>query len=149
MHGIGLKSLHCAWRGIAVAVVASALSGCATCGDRARTVWSINAYGQYASPDEVFLRRQMAGAVERHLNYPEEVCRKGLSGQVVVALRMDTDGAIAGVDLERSSGHADLDRVLLGAWQLAQRNGEKFTLPPSLRAAGGLRLSYGVNFAKP
>ena len=126
-----------------------ALTGCATCGDPSRGVWSIRYFGPYGSPDEAWLRQQLASAVERHLVYPPEACRKGLSGLVVVNLQFDQDGATRGVELAQSSGHAELDQVLLQAWQRAQAKDERFVLTPQMRAQGTSQMRYGVNFAKP
>lgn len=125
------------------------LAGCATCGDPSRGVWSIRYYGPYGSPDDAWLRQQMASAVERHLVYPPEVCRKGLSGLVVVNLQFDPDGAIRAVELAQSSGHDELDQVLLQAWQRAQSQGERFILTPQMRAHSAIEMRYGVNFSKP
>jgi TonB family protein len=137
-------------RGLAVlAWAVFALTGCATCGDPSRGVWSIRYFGPYGSPDEAWLRQQLASAVERHLVYPPEACRKGLSGLVVVNLQFDQEGAIRGVDLAQTSGHAELDQVLLQAWQRAQAQGERFVLTPQMREQGVSQMRYGVNFAKP
>ena len=109
----------------------------------------MNSYEPYTSPDDVWLRRQLASAVERHLDYPPEACRKGLSGTVIVKLHIDENGAIRDVALDGSSGHAELDQVLLQAWLRAQAKGERFVLGPQMRAKGGVRMRYGVTFAKP
>jgi TonB family protein len=135
-------------RGV-IALALLALAGCATCGDPSRSVWSIRYYGPYGSPDDAWLRQQMASAVERHLVYPPQVCRQGLSGLVVVNLQFEPDGAIRAVELAQSSGHDELDQVLLQAWQRAQSQGERFVLTPQMRDQGTIQMRYGVNFAKP
>jgi TonB family protein len=136
--------------GLAVlALAALAMTGCATCGDPSRAVWSVRYFGPYGSPDDAWLRQQLASAVERHLVYPPETCRKGLGGLVVVNLQFDQDGAIRGVELAQTSGHAELDQVLLQAWQRAQAQGERFVLTPQMRAHSVSEMHYGVNFAKP
>lgn len=59
--------------------------------------------------------------VERigNLNYPDEAVRRGLSGDLLLEVSLNTDGTIEDIALRRSSGHRILDDAAVHIVQLA------------------------------
>ena len=51
-------------------------------------------------------------------DYPVSAARRGRQGVVVVLMEINTTGRVTNVSLNRSSGHADLDRSALAAARL-------------------------------
>ncbi len=68
--------------------------------------------------------------------YPHEAVRRGLEGEVLVAVTLDGRGRVIGARLERGSGHAILDEAAVRA-ALSLRSlpggGREATLPVSFR----------------
>ncbi|MFN4262743.1 MAG: TonB family protein [Thioalkalivibrionaceae bacterium] len=54
-----------------------------------------------------------------NLNYPEEARRRGLSGQLVVAARIRSDGSLVDAHIQQSSGEPILDQAALDIVRLA------------------------------
>ncbi len=51
--------------------------------------------------------------------YPVRLWREGVEGEVLLRIHVTAAGTVDSVELERSSGHAELDSIALsGAWQL-------------------------------
>jgi protein TonB len=59
--------------------------------------------------------------VERvgNLNYPEEARRKNLSGGLLLAVGVNADGSLHGINVATSSGHAELDEAAARIVRLA------------------------------
>ncbi|NJD31256.1 MAG: energy transducer TonB [Gammaproteobacteria bacterium] len=53
------------------------------------------------------------------LNFPNEACRRGLSGNPVLEVAIRADGGLEQVVVRRSSGHRELDNAALGIVRLA------------------------------
>lgn len=68
--------------------------------------------------------------------YPHEAVRRGLEGEVLVAVTLDGRGRVIGARLERGSGHAILDEAAVRAAQSLRSlpgGGREATLPVSFR----------------
>lgn len=75
-----------------------------------------SAYGNStAAQAEVISRyeQELSGWLERHKVYPAEAARAGLQGRVVVRVQMNRQGKVLGNWIEKSSGHAILDKAVL------------------------------------
>jgi protein TonB len=59
--------------------------------------------------------RQAQSELSSHLLYPPEAIRLGLEGDVILLLRLDSNGNIRSVAIARSSGHALLDQAAINA----------------------------------
>lgn len=59
--------------------------------------------------------------VERigNLNYPEEARRKNLSGGLLLTVGVNADGSLKGINVVKSSGHAELDEAAVRIVRLA------------------------------
>jgi protein TonB len=67
---------------------------------------------------------------QRAPRYPDSARREGAEGVVLVKALVQADGAIGAVEVERSSGHAALDRAAIQAvreWRFrpAERSGAR------------------------
>ncbi|AHE99540.1 energy transducer TonB [Thioalkalivibrio paradoxus] len=60
--------------------------------------------------------------VERigNLNYPDEARRRGLSGTLVLSVRLDADGRVLDIAVAQSSGESILDQAAIRIVELAQ-----------------------------
>lgn len=60
--------------------------------------------------------------VERigNINYPEEARRRGLSGSLVLSVRLNAEGEVLNIDVTQSSGEPVLDRAAIRIVELAQ-----------------------------
>ncbi|MBC7160695.1 energy transducer TonB [Immundisolibacter sp.] len=65
------------------------------------------------------------------LNYPAEARREGLSGSLVLAVRISPDGSLVDATLRRSSGHPVLDRA---AQDIVRWAAPYAPFPPDIRA---------------
>lgn len=57
-----------------------------------------------------WLRARVAGELSRYFTYPSLARQRGLSGTVVLAYRIESDGRLEDIMVARSSGYALLDR---------------------------------------
>lgn len=56
---------------------------------------------------------------ELPFRYPVRLWREGVEGEVLLRIHVTAAGTVDSVELEQSSGHAELDSIALsGAWQL-------------------------------
>lgn len=78
----------------------------------------------------------------REKSYPSAARRAGLEGEVVVEVRIDSEGEILSVDLHESSGHGSLDRAALEA----VRSLKRFPAPPSALAWNKKRLQIPIRY---
>lgn len=65
-------------------------------------------------------RSQVMAQLERHRRYPVSAQRRGLEGTAMVRFSMSRDGQVLSSRLERSSGHAELDRAAIETPRRAQ-----------------------------
>ena len=59
------------------------------------------------------INKQLAQQVRRGDYYPAEAISRGLQGDVLVLMILDTDGNVSAARVEQSSGHALLDQAAL------------------------------------
>jgi len=59
--------------------------------------------------------RQLKGGYQIKPRYPESARRAGIEGMALLRLHILADGGVAGVTIERSSGHMDLDHAAVQA----------------------------------
>lgn len=78
----------------------------------------------------------------REKSYPSAARRAGLEGEVVVEVRIDSEGEILSVALHESSGHGSLDRAALEA----VRSLKRFPAPPSALAWNEKRLQIPIRY---
>lgn len=75
-----------------------------------------SAYGNSLSASaEVIARyeQELSGWLERHKVYPESAADAGIQGRVIVRVQMNRKGRVVGSWVEKSSGHAILDKAVL------------------------------------
>jgi TonB family protein len=137
-------------RGVAALIVLGAaglLAGCVSCADtRSGVITQPRVEGD--TPDIVYLRRQVSGAISSELQYPADSCRANERGLVAVELDVDLrSGRLQGVRLKESSGHPRLDDEMMRAWRKIQENGWRFDLPPQLAGRHGvLKVPFALQF---
>jgi protein TonB len=76
-------------------------------------------------------RLALIGAAKRHRLYPEHAVERGWQGRVTVRLAFGADGALAGAQVRRSSGHGSLDQQ---AVEMLRKAAALTPLPPALRS---------------
>jgi TonB family protein len=76
--------------------------------------------------------QQIARWVDRHRDHPPAARRRGLEGTAVVRLRLGADGSVLHAQIVRDTGHALLDRAVLG---MIERAAPFPGVPPELRGA--------------
>jgi len=74
-----------------------------------------------AAPEAAYLEAWIR-KVERvgNLNYPDEARRRGLSGSLVLSVRLDAEGRLQDVAIAQSSGEPILDQAAIRIVELAQ-----------------------------
>jgi len=74
-----------------------------------------------AAPEAAYLEAWIR-KVERvgNLNYPDEARRRGLSGSLVLSVRLDTEGRVQDIAIAHSSGEPILDQAAIRIVELAQ-----------------------------
>jgi protein TonB len=74
-----------------------------------------------AAPEAAYLEAWIR-KVERigNLNYPDEARRRGLSGSLVLSVRLDAEGRLLDVGITQSSGEPILDQAAIRIVELAQ-----------------------------
>lgn len=74
-----------------------------------------------ASPEAAYLEAWVR-KVERigNLNYPDEARRRGLSGSLVLSVRLDAEGRVRDIAIAQSSGEPILDEAAMRIVELAQ-----------------------------
>jgi periplasmic protein TonB len=74
-----------------------------------------------ASPEAAYLEAWIR-KVERigNLNYPDEARRRGLSGSLVLSVRLDAEGRVQDIAIAQSSGEPILDESAIRIVELAQ-----------------------------
>jgi len=85
---------------------------------RTRYLDTLSARG---APEAAYLEAWIR-KVERigNLNYPDEARRRGLSGSLVLSVRLDTEGHLLDVGITQSSGEPILDQAAIRIVELAQ-----------------------------
>jgi len=86
-----------------------------------------NATQMNAAAQRNYLLGQLQDQLSRYLTYPLRARRRGWEGEVLLSLRLDTEGQLHDIHLLRSSGYALLDRSALKALSRI----EQLHLPPS------------------
>ena len=74
-----------------------------------------------AAPEAAYLEAWIR-KVERvgNLNYPDEARRRGLSGSLVLSVRLDAEGRVQDIAIAQSSGEPILDQAAIRIVELAQ-----------------------------
>lgn len=74
-----------------------------------------------SAPEAAYLEAWIR-KVERvgNLNYPDEARRRGLSGSLVLSVRLDADGQVQDIAIAQSSGEPILDQAAIRIVELAQ-----------------------------
>ena len=74
-----------------------------------------------AAPEAAYLEAWIR-KVERigNLNYPDEARRQGLSGSLVLSVRLDAEGRVQNIGIAQSSGEPILDQAAMRIVELAQ-----------------------------
>jgi len=74
-----------------------------------------------AAPEAAYLEAWIR-KVERigNLNYPDEARRRGLSGSLVLSVRLDAEGRVLNIGVAQSSGEPILDQAAMRIVELAQ-----------------------------
>jgi periplasmic protein TonB len=74
-----------------------------------------------AAPEAAYLEAWIR-KVERigNLNYPDEARRQGLSGSLVLSVRLDAEGRVQNIGIAQSSGEPILDQAAIRIVELAQ-----------------------------
>lgn len=80
--------------------------------------------------------------LERHKRYPAEARARRLQGVAVIRFTMDRQGRVLSAAMERSSGHAALDREALALLQRAQ----PLPQPPAATPGERITLTVPVEF---
>lgn len=81
-----------------------------------------------------------------HFHYPPLAQRHGWQGEVVLTLRVATDGTLSAIEVVRSSGHAILDQAALDSLRAVERI--EFTPGMSLRHQLELRMPVIYQLAR-
>jgi len=83
-------------------------------------------------------RRELIGAAVRYKRYPLAARDNGWEGEALVSVNIGPNGELAGLRVDRSSGHGVLDDQALEMFRLAARD---VPVPPELR---GRAFSFSV-----
>ncbi|MFA5027861.1 MAG: energy transducer TonB [Candidatus Methylomirabilota bacterium] len=83
------------------------------------------------------LLRAIRRRIEEAKVYPDSARRAGLEGTAEIAFRIGPDGSPVGIELVRSSGHAELDRI---SQQTIERAAPYPVLPGRIRIPLAYRL---------
>lgn len=96
----------------------------------------------YAGDEAAIYQEAVRNKIEHQKRYPASARQRQAEGRVTLRFVISPEGALKGVRVVKSSGHADLNQAALEAVKRAA----PFPPPPAVLSRGEIRLELGVSF---